>query len=176
MTSLSRIAEVVTGVGACVLALAACSRSVSGAAIATPLPEAAETSPAPTPDASSALPTATAPCLNSARFLADLTIPDGTVVAAGETIDKRWSVENDGTCDWGPGYRLVQVAGEGLIGPEEVALFPARAGASAVWQVVLQAPEAPGEYMSQWQARAPDGTLFGDLVYLIVVVGTPPAP
>lgn len=98
------------------------------------------------------------------------------VVTAGETIDKRWSVENDGTCDWGPGYRLVHVAGEGLIGPEEVALFPARAGSSAVWQVTLEAPAVPGEYISQWQARSPDGTHFGDLVYVIVVVEAPPAP
>lgn len=163
----------VTGVGACALALTACSRSVAGRAIATRAPvtpDSAETTPSPIPDAYSAISTPTAPCVNSARFLADLTIPDGTVVAPGETIDKRWSVQNDGTCDWGPGYRLTHVAGEGLIGPEEVALFPARAGSSAVWQVLLQAPEAPGEYMSQWQARAPDGRLFGQEVYLIVVV------
>ncbi len=165
--------------GAWVLAATACSRSASGPAFpAAPASVSvpAEVTPALQSDDSGPSPTATVPCLNSARFLADLTVPDGTAVAAGEPIDKRWSVQNDGTCDWGPGYRLVHVAGEGLIGPEEVALFPARAGASAVWQVMLQAPSAPGEYMSQWQARAPDGALFGDLVYVVVVVEAAPAP
>lgn len=166
--------------GACALVLEACTRSASGPAVVTPSlepPGWVQATTPPPPDDVSALPTPTAPCLNSARFLADLTIPDGTVVTAGATIDKRWSVQNDGTCDWGPGYRLAHVAGDGLIGPEEVALFPARAGASAVWQVVLQAPETPGEYISQWQARAPDGTVFGDVVFVLVVVLTPqPTP
>lgn len=165
----------------CALVLAACSRSASGSAVPT-LPSAppeagVTTGAAPTLAPAPPIPSATVTCVNSARFLADLTVPDGSVVSAGEAIDKRWSVENDGTCDWGPGYRLVHVAGEGLSGPAEVALFPARAGSSAVWQVVLQAPTAPGQYISQWQARAPDGTLFGDLVFVIVVVTTPqPTP
>jgi hypothetical protein len=58
----------------------------------------------------------------------------------------------------------------GLSGPAEVALFPALAGASAPLQVLLIAPTSPGEYRSIWQARAPDGTLFGDTVYLIIDV------
>lgn len=91
-------------------------------------------------------------------------------MAPGAEMVKRWSIANEGTCDWGPGYSLRHTGGEGLMGPEAVALFPARAGSTAVWEVVLQAPEAPGEYHSEWQAEAPDGTLFGDVVFVIVVV------
>jgi hypothetical protein len=109
-------------------------------------------------------------CTNAARFVDDLTFPDGTRVAPGALIDKRWSVQNTGTCDWGSGYRLVQVSGQGLSGPPEIALYPARSGTAAVWQVELQAPTAPGEYDSRWQARAPDGVLFGDVVFAVVVV------
>jgi hypothetical protein len=114
-------------------------------------------------------------CTPDARFVQDLTVPDGTVVAPGETIDKRWEVLNSGTCDWGPGYRLARLGADPLEGPAELALYPARAGAVAIWQVLLTAPSAPGEVVSRWQARAPDGQLFGDEVYLVVVVG-PPAP
>jgi hypothetical protein len=67
----------------------------------------------------------------------------------------------------------VHVDGEGLVGPEAVALFPARAGSTAVWEVVLQAPGEPGEYQSVWQAQAPDGTLFGEVVFVTVVVTEP---
>ncbi len=111
-----------------------------------------------------------ASCRNGSRYIEDLTIPDGTVVAPGQTIDKRWSVQNSGTCDWGPDYRLVHVSGEGVTGPDEVALYPAVAGADAVWQVILQAPTEAGTYHSRWQAQAPDGTFFGEEVYVVIVV------
>ena len=109
-------------------------------------------------------------CTNDARFVEDLTIPDGSVVSPGVELDKRWSVRNAGTCDWGPGYRLVPLEMGGLSGPAEVALFPALAGATVPLQVVLVAPASPGEYHSLWQARAPDGTSFGDTVFLLVDV------
>lgn len=110
-------------------------------------------------------------CTNNSRFVEDLTVPDGSVVAPGAEIDKRWSVQNTGSCDWGADYRLVQVSGGGLIGPKEAALYPARAGETAAWQILLQAPMDPGEYTSRWQARAPDGSLFGDDVFVVIVVG-----
>jgi hypothetical protein len=113
-----------------------------------------------------------ASCRNGSRYIEDLTIPDGAVVAPGQTIDKRWSVQNSGTCDWGPDYRLVHVSGEGLTGPDELALYPAVAGADAVWQVILQAPTEAGTYDSRW----PDGSFFGDEVYVVIVVAAAGAP
>jgi hypothetical protein len=116
-------------------------------------------------------------CLNNAFFLEDLSIPDGTVVTPGDSIDKRWSVLNSGTCDWGPGYQLVRVGDDQLDGKDELALYPARAGATAVWQVILNAPLEPGDYLSRWQARTPEGSLFGDEVFLFVSVREPtPTP
>lgn len=109
-------------------------------------------------------------CENDARFVEDLTIPDGEHVAPGEEIDKRWSVQNTGSCDWGPGYRLVRISGDAFAGPDEIALYPARAGTDAIWQVLLEAPEFLGEYSSRWQAQAPDGSRFGDDVFVVVVV------
>jgi hypothetical protein len=102
-----------------------------------------------------------------------LTIPDGSQVLPGAALDKRWSVSNSGSCDWGPDYRLVQVGTSDIQGPAEVALYPAQAGSTAVWQVALVAPAAPGEYLGRWQARAPDGTLFGDEVFVLILVAEP---
>ncbi|MEX2030928.1 MAG: NBR1-Ig-like domain-containing protein [Anaerolineales bacterium] len=109
-------------------------------------------------------------CVDGAQFTEDLSIPDGSEVTPGAQIDKRWSVENVGTCDWGPGYRLVRVSSDGLVGPDEVALYPARSGTRAVWQVVFTAPDSLGEFISEWQAQAPDGARFGDEVFVYVVV------
>jgi hypothetical protein len=110
------------------------------------------------------------PCTNDARFAEDLTVPDGTVVSPAVELDKRWSVLNAGTCDWGAGYRLTRVGTSAIEGSAELALFPARAGATAEWQVEVRAPAEPGEYLARWRARAPDGTLFGEEVYLLIFV------
>lgn len=116
-------------------------------------------------------------CIDNAAFLEDLTIPDQTVVIGGENLDKRWAVQNSGSCDWGSGYRLVRVGNDSFESIDEVALFPARAGSAAVWQVLLTAPFQPGEHISIWQAESPEGALFGEQVYMWVVVATPtPAP
>jgi hypothetical protein len=42
-----------------------------------------------------------------------------------------------------------------------------------VWEVTLVAPTVPGEFLGRWQARAPDGTLFGDEVFVLIEVAEP---
>ena len=151
--------------------LVGCGRVNSGEVPVVVLPSARSRTPTPaTPAGFIILPTDQSQCQNGARFVEDLTLPDGSKVAPGAVLDKRWAVQNSGTCDWGPDYRLVRLGEANLGGPAEIALYPARAASPATWQVVLQAPGQPGEYRGRWQARAPDGTLFGDEVFIVVVV------
>ena len=120
--------------------------------------------------------TATVPaddCLNDAVFVEDVTIPDFSLVEPGESLDKRWLVENSGTCDWTAGYKLVRLGADDFTGPTEMALFPAAAGSSAEIRVELTAPEEPGEYISRWQAYSDEGVPFGQEIYLLVMVPTP---
>ncbi len=141
----------------------------------------------PTRSASSiiALPTATqlpaetqetgsASCINGARFVEDLTIPDGTQVVSEEVLDKRWAVLNSGTCDWSAGYRLVRIDEGRIEASDELALYPARAGETGVWSVQLTAPTQPGEQIASWQAQAPDGSFFGDPVFVLIEVVSSP--
>lgn len=110
------------------------------------------------------------PCTNNAKFVDDLTVPDGTHFLPGQTFSKKWSVQNTGTCDWGPDYRLVLVSGDALNAPSEAALYPAKAGALAAWEISMTAPFALGEYTGRWQARDPAGNLFGVLVFIKIEV------
>lgn len=122
---------------------------------------------------------AAAPCIDDAVFLSDLTIPDGTLVQPGQVLDKRWSVRNSGTCDWGPGYQLVPILPNPLASDGPLALYPARAGADAVWQVTVQVPSQPGDIIGRWQAQAPGGTTFGQEVFInirVANVTATPAP
>ncbi|GMR11597.1 MAG: hypothetical protein BMS9Abin28_2433 [Anaerolineae bacterium] len=112
-----------------------------------------------------------ASCVNDARFVEDLTVPDGYPAGPGEVLDKRWGVLNAGSCDWGAGYRLVRID-DGLIeAPGELALYPARAGETGVWSVQITAPDQAGDRLASWQAQTPDGTFFGDPVFVLIEVG-----
>jgi hypothetical protein len=154
----------------CALWIAGCARPQPSPILAgwTP-PPAAPVTPAVQPNQTS-VPAPTPVCTNEAAFVEDLTIPDGTVVSPGERLDKRWSVRNTGTCNWNAAYRLVPLGEREFSVPDEVALFPARAGELATLQVMLGAPGTPGEYASRWQALAPDGSLFGDPIFVFVIV------
>ena len=109
-------------------------------------------------------------CINNLKFLTDITIPDGTVAKVGEAMEKKWDVENGGTCNWVSGYSLRLIAGGSLGANPEQALIPALAGSKATIQINLLAPTVPGDYRSAWQAHSPDGQPFGDVIYLQIRV------
>ncbi len=142
-------------------------------AIATALDQAKPVTALPSP---TAFPTKTpvvstpTPCNNDLRFVQDLTIPDGTTVGLGMPVDKQWLVTNTGTCNWGEGYRLKLISGDALGAPTEQALYPALAGTQATLRVVFTTPQTAGTYQNAWQAFAPDGTAFGEAVYMQINV------
>jgi len=109
-------------------------------------------------------------CFNNLTFIEDITIPDNSFVTFGSSIDKQWLIENSGTCHWNSDYRLKHIGGAILDAPEEIALYPARAGTQASLQILFTAPFTDGVYESAWQAHDPDGIPFGDPIYVRVVV------
>ena len=109
-------------------------------------------------------------CFSNLTFIEDITIPDNSFVTIGSSIDKQWLVENSGTCHWNADYRLKHIGGATLDAPEEVALYPARAGTQATIQILFIAPFTDGVYESAWQAHDPDGIAFGDPIYVRIVV------
>lgn len=115
-------------------------------------------------------PTPTLPCVDMLTFIGDLTIPDGSIIQAGASIDKRWEVENSGTCNWESDYFLRLIAGDELGAGSQLALTPARSGTRTVIRILFQAPTEPGNYRSAWQAHNPQGQPFGDPIFIDIVV------
>ncbi len=111
-------------------------------------------------------PSPAADCQDDLQFVADLTIPDGSMLARLAEVDKRWQVQNTGTCSWDSRYKLIHILGPDLGMPAEQSLYPARAGAAAVIRMLLTTPLEPGVYTSAWQAQSPVGELFGDVIYI----------
>ncbi len=115
------------------------------------------------------VPTATtnpADCINNLTFVADLTVEDGTFFSYGAIINKQWAVQNSGTCNWDSRYRLRFIGGAQLGAPDEIPLYPAKAGTQATIQISFSAPFADGKYESAWQAIDPNGLPFGDPIFM----------
>jgi len=159
--------------------------SISVVQVAVPVPPA--TAFAPPPGVPTPIPTViaatatTAPagCTNDAQFDRDVTVPDGTTFAAGQSFDKIWRLRNSGTCAWGTGYQFVYTGGTAMTTNTIVNTPATASGATADFKVPMTAPNTPGTYVGQWRMRAPSGTLFGSATVKIVVpapagcVGTP---
>lgn len=137
------------------------------------LPVATLENPVSTPTEEVQRPTPTPACIPDMRYLEDLTLPDGSVAAPGEELDKRWRVENSGTCNWDLNYRLAHIGGSQLGIATEQALYPARSGTQADLQLVFTAPDESGTYRSAWQAQDPNGKAFGDQIFIEIVVTAP---
>lgn len=141
----------------------------------------------PTPTRVSTNPTTVPPpaCVFKAQYVADVTIADNTVLAPGQTFTKTWRVRNIGTCAWGPGSALHQLAfvGNNALGaPPSVEISNAVAvGAEADISVPMVAPAQAGSFESDWKLRADDDTLVGVgpanvALYVKIIVQAAPSP
>jgi len=114
--------------------------------------------------APSATPTATATALprDWVRFVDDVTIPDGTRLAAGEPFTKIWRLRNAGSRAWTVDYDLIFLSGDRMAGAAAVALpKTVRPGETVDIAVTLVAPDNPGDYRGYWILRNASGGIFG---------------
>ncbi len=113
------------------------------------------------------------PELDDAKYVKDVTIPDGEVILAGAPFHKTWRIRNTGTTTWGAGYQLRFVSDLSMDGPDTVPLPATPPGQNADVSVSLTAPLTPGLLRSTWQAANPQGQLFGETVYVEITVPDP---
>jgi hypothetical protein len=139
-------------------------------AAATPLPTFPPESFIENPPIETPAPTVAPDCYNSLSFLEDLTIPDGTLTAPGAILDKRWRVQNTGTCNWDERYRLKEIAGPNMGVMAEQRLVPTRSGSEATIRILFTTPAEAGAYRSAWQAYDPEDRPFGDPFFIQIEV------
>jgi len=128
-----------------------------------------------TPIASVAPPaaTSTGPLCDNSAFVADITVPDGTVMQPGEDFYKIWRLKNTGTCTWDEGYQLAFAWGDPLDGvpftiqQRDDFVLP---GATADFGINMTAHLAPGEYSGCWRMKNDRGTFFGAVVCVSIKV------
>jgi hypothetical protein len=138
-------------------------------AAATPLPAFTQL-PTAAPAATQSLGDA---CNNSV-FEGDVTIPDGTVVQGGETLQKVWKLRNTGTCTWDEGFTLVFIGGS--IQNDNVSNFDfqskdsVKGGEAIDIGIWFNAPCAQGNQEGHWRMRNDAGYYFGTILSLYITV------
>jgi len=108
-------------------------------------------------------------CDNSA-YISDVTIPDGTILAPGQTFVKTWMFQNTGSCTWSAYYSLTFVSGNAMSGSETTIEQSVASGNQAQISVALTAPATEGTYTGYWRLTNEQGIAFGISVYVQIVV------
>ncbi|MFI5928524.1 NBR1-Ig-like domain-containing protein [Micromonospora sp. NPDC051543] len=91
---------------------------------------------------------------DSSRFVADVTIPDGTQVKVNAQFDKVWALANVGKVDWHNRYlaRMDPAAdGAGCRTPDRVPIGDTPPGEQVMIRVRVTAPSRPGRCWVSWK-------------------------
>jgi hypothetical protein len=104
---------------------------------------------------------------NQAYFIADANYPDGSKVAPGESFTKKWTLGNDGTCNWTTAYQVTYESGNenydsDLTGESDANISQLVVpGGTTTVGINLVAPKKTGTYTYYFKLLAADGTKFG---------------
>ena len=95
-------------------------------------------------------------------FVADVTIPDGMIIAPGNKFTKTWRVRNDGNCVWDKNYFVELDKGDAM---STVTKFPLTKtvypGDSYDISIDMTAPATDGIYSGYWHIATPYGGYMG---------------
>ncbi|HEY5981921.1 MAG TPA: NBR1-Ig-like domain-containing protein [Anaerolineales bacterium] len=108
---------------------------------------------------------------DGAAWLADVTIPDGTVMQPGQSFTKTWSMYNSGTCPWSTSYKLVFQGGDSMGATSAFLPISVPIGGTVDVSVNLRAPDDGGSFKSNWQLQNDKNQAFGSIVYVQIQVG-----
>ena len=108
------------------------------------------------------IPSPTIDSCYQAKFITDVTIPDGTKILPGNTFTKTWRIQNVGTCSWDTDFAVVFDSGQSTGAPAATA-FPAavQQGGTIDVSVIITAPSDKGEYTWKFMLRSDTGRIFG---------------
>lgn len=108
------------------------------------------------------------------RFIQDVNVLDGTIMAPLTQFTKIWRMKNNGNLVWPQGTQLVWIGGDKLSDRFSVELEMTTAGLAVDQEldvaVDFAAPEHPGRYISYWRLASPSGQKFGQRVWVLIQV------
>lgn len=153
-----------TSVAQTLAALGGAAEATASIALPTvtsmPLPTAALPTVAPTVVPPTAAPTQDT--CNQAKWVEDVTVPDGSVYLPNVDFTKTWRLQNVGTCTWNTSYAVVYSGGDHMGEPAATSLLGnVPPGATVDLSVKMKSPAENGEYTTNFMLRSDTGLLFG---------------
>lgn len=161
------------------MVLAACSDSAAQPTATSTSAERETAAPTNTPETAPTEAVIDNPpdCIDSAAFVADVTVDDYTRFEQGETFTKTWRVENTGTCTWYDAYNLVFYSGNAMGAPESQPLGMTAPGETQDISVEMTAPARDAVLRADFEMHNPAGQPMpidlGQYLWVIVSVGNP---
>ena len=105
-------------------------------------------------------------------FVKDVTIPDNTVMAPGQTFTKKWQVQNSGGCAWAPGFKFSLFGGDAMNGQTLTLSQPVAVGSVTELSIDMAAPTGKtGTIQGTWRMADDKGVFFGDSLTVVISVG-----
>jgi hypothetical protein len=100
-------------------------------------------------------------CTDAAKFLADVSVPDNSVIAANAPFNKIWRLKNTGSCTWDNSYLVHYISGATMTqSPGYWIVEPGQTvapGQSVDVSVGMTAPVESGLYQSYWGLKKENG-------------------
>jgi uncharacterized protein YkwD len=114
-------------------------------------------------------------CIDTASFVADVTVPDNTKFKQGDAIHKVWRVKNSGTCVWNSQYTLVFTSGDQMGALSSTPLNATQPGNTLDIAVDMVAPSKDGGYRGDFELHDPSGAVLpidqAKTLWLTITVG-----
>lgn len=105
------------------------------------------------------------------RYVSDVSIPDNTQMAPGQSFTKTWKVRNTGSCAWEAGFKFAFVGGEQMSGATYTLPSAVPVNTEIDISIAMVAPSKTGTLRGNWRMQTAAGQFFGDEVFVQIVVG-----
>lgn len=108
-------------------------------------------------------------------FIKDVTLTDSSEVCINEKLVKVWRLINTGDKPWPIGSCLTYISGDKLSATESVILDrEVQPDETLDISFNFIAPSKPGRYISHFRMASPEGQLFGQRIYIDIIVDDKP--
>jgi methionine-rich copper-binding protein CopC len=107
---------------------------------------------------------------SNSQYVADITIPDDTVMEPGQSFTKTWRLRNNGSRNWGAGFTAAFLSGTALTPTTSHPAPSAAANSDVNLSIPMTAPNEAGTYTSEWVLKDDQGNVFGTNFYTRIVV------
>lgn len=103
-----------------------------------------------------------------ARFVKDVTLPDGSTVIPGTSVVKTWRIRNDDNVTWPEGVTLGFASGDVLAAsPDDltVSVHALKPYEETEISIRLNIPETTGRHVTYFRLRTKEGHIFGQRLW-----------